>query len=100
MTRGLAILAGLAAFVLCLIAVRDQAELKRTGYRVSAQEKGRDKLSMEKARLTELVGRLGSPAVLAQHAEELGLSTRYPTNFVVVRIGADFVVRPLLVRNE
>jgi hypothetical protein len=89
MTRTLAFLSALTAFALAAQAVRDHAELIGTGYEISQLERAREVAVTSEARARERVGRLASPAVLAERAKDLGLETNYPEEFAVVRIDPD-----------
>jgi hypothetical protein len=86
MTRTLAFLSALTAFALAAQAVRDHAELIGTGYEISQLERTKDEAVTSEAEARERVGRLACPAVLAERAQDLGLTTAYSGEFPVVRI--------------
>ena len=100
MTRTLALLTGATTFILCLVAVREHAELVTAGYEVTELERKKAKVTMEVARARETVGRMRSPAVLAERAVELGMATSYPRTPVVVLVEQDRSGDAVLVQKE
>lgn len=98
--RFLVLACGATAFLLCVVAVRDHAALRRAGYSLTRLEREAGDLGQETARLRERIGRLASPAVLAQRADSLGLGPGYPDDFSVVRMILPGAAGPWLARGE